>query len=520
MPKYFVILTEKHHMLRSHLNSAVFNSIWAAASVGRRGGRVFRVSRFVGLTLAVVLTTLCAVPFGVCAQSLDAQLEAIVKRELPPNFEVSIQVADLQTGRVLLEKDPNLPLIPASTMKVATSAAALRYLGPDFTFITEVLVDDQRGASVGNIYLRGMGDPYLVTEELFRLTRMVKDQGLDEVRGNIIVDDSYFIPGKPLDENEKLGPRAYHAPYSALSLNFNSIKIVVHPGAKPGDPAIIMTDPVSEYATVKGTVRTVKGNKPLEMEITKETTPDNREIVTVDGSIGANAPSKGRYVNVAFPELYTGEVFKEFLLREGIKVRGKVVGGKASGSATSFLEFLSRPLGISVYGLNKFSNNFMAEQISLALGAHVHGAPGTREKGLAVIRKHLLACGVEEGAFSLSEASGLSRNNRLSASALVRVLLTAAHDFSYNSEFMASFGVAGTDGTLKEKFTDQGAKRRLRAKTGTLKGITALTGYGVSVDGRQFAFAILINSMQKGTGLIHYGDKIMRAILDMPLGAR
>jgi serine-type D-Ala-D-Ala carboxypeptidase/endopeptidase (penicillin-binding protein 4) len=507
-------------MLRSLLSGATFSATRAGAAMCRREGGRFRISPFVGIALAVLLTTLWTVPFAFSAQSLDAQLDAIVKRELPPNFEVSIQVADLQTGRVLMEKDPNLPLIPASTMKVPTSAAALHYLGPDFVFITEVLVDDQRGASVGNIYLRGSGDPYLVTEELFRLTRMVKDQGLDQIRGNIIVDDSYFIPGKPLDENEKLGPRAYHAPYSALSLNFNSVKIVVHPAAKLGDAAIVMTDPVSEYATVKGTVRTVKGNKPLEMEITKETTPDNREIITVEGTIGVNAPAKGRYVNVAFPDLYTGEVFKEFLLREGIKVEGRVQRGKAPSAATSFLEFPSRPLGITVYGLNKFSNNFMAEQISLALGARVHGAPGTREKGLAVIRKHLLSCGVDEGAFALSEASGLSRNNRLSASALVRVLLTAAHDFSYNSEFMASFGVAGIDGTLKEKFTDQGAKRRLRAKTGTLKGITALTGYGLSVDGRQFAFAILINSMQKGTGLLHYGDKIMRAILDMPLGTR
>jgi D-alanyl-D-alanine carboxypeptidase/D-alanyl-D-alanine-endopeptidase (penicillin-binding protein 4) len=505
-------------MLRWHLNSVEWSPVRTVPWRNRTEVRLPGVPRLAAAALVATIMVLSAAFPAVSAQSLDAQLEAIVKRELPPNFEISLQVVDLQTGRVLMQKDPDLPLVPASTMKVATSAAALHYLGPDFTFNTEVLVDDRRGASVGNIYLRGSGDPYLVTEELFRLTRMVKDEGLDEVRGNIIVDDSYFIPGKPLDENEKLGPRAYHAPYGALSLNFNSIKIMVHPAAKPGEPAIVVTDPISEYATVKGTVQTTKGNKPLQMEVSKETAPDDREIITVEGTIGVNAPAKGRYVNVNAPDLYTGEVFKEFLLREGIKVIGKVVRGKAPNSATSFLEFPSRPLGITVYGLNKFSNNFMAEQISLALGAHVHGAPGTREKGLAVIRKHLLACGVDEGAFQLSEASGLSRNNRLSAAALVRVLLAAARDFSYNSEFMASFGVAGIDGTLKEKFTDQGAKRRLRAKTGTLKGITALTGYGLSIDGRQFAFAVLINSMQKGTGLIHYGDKIVRAILEIPLG--
>ncbi|HMK35883.1 MAG TPA: D-alanyl-D-alanine carboxypeptidase/D-alanyl-D-alanine-endopeptidase [Desulfomonilaceae bacterium] len=504
-------------MLRSNLDNANFSSNRNALHAV---GKVFRDRRlWLVAALLAFQAAWTASPVD-SAQTLSAQLEAVIKRELPPNFEISMQVTDLQSGRVLMEKNPDLPLVPASTMKVATSAAALQVLHPDFVFVTEVLVDSQRGASAGNIYLRGSGDPYLVTEELFRLTRSVKDQGLDEIRGNIIVDDSYFIPGKPLDENEKLGPRAYHAPYSALSLNFNSIKIVVHPGPKPGDPAIVMTDPVSEYTTLKGTVKTTSGNKPLQMDITKELTGDDREIINVEGTIGVQAPAKGRYVNVAVPDIYTGEVFKEFLLREGIRVAGKVVRGKVPGSAVSWVEFPSRPLSIIVYGLNKFSNNFMAEQISLAMGAHVYGAPGTREKGLAVVRKHLLSCGVDEGSFSLSEASGLSRNNRLSASALVRVLMQGARDFSYNSEYLASFGVAGIDGTLKEKFTDAGARRRLRAKTGTLKGITALTGYGMSIDHKPFVFALLINSMHKGTGLIDYGDKIMRAVLDMPFGTR
>lgn len=506
-------------MLRSITNSVNVDSTQPSLRA-KQVQSTQAMSLVLNVPIAVLLVFVWFVSPVWCGQSLNARLEAVIRKELPPNFEISIQVADLETGRVLMEKNPDLPLIPASTMKVATSSAALRFLNPDFVFVTEVLVDGQRGAKVGNIYLKGSGDPYLVTEELFRLTRLVKDQGLDEVGGDIIVDDSYFIPGKPMDENEKLGSRAYHAPYSALSLNFNAIKIIVHPGPKPGEPATVTTDPLSEYAVIKSAIKTVKGNKPVHMEIIKETAEDGKEIITLEGSIGVDATVKGRYVNVGGPDLYTGEVFKEFLLREGVKVEGKVRRGKVPSTATSFLEFHSRPLGMIIYGLNKFSNNFMAEQISLALGAHVHGSPGTREKGLAVIRKHLLSCGVDEGSFSLSEASGLSRNNRLSASALVRVLLTAARDFSYNSEFIASLGVSGIDGTLKEKFTDTAVRRRLRAKTGTLKGITALAGYGMSVDGKPFVFAVLVNSMQKGTGFIDYGEKIMRAILDIPLGAR
>jgi len=454
------------------------------------------------------------------APPFNSRLDQIIKREVPDNVSVSVQVADLETGRVLMEKDPDMALVPASTMKVVTTAAALRTLGPDFTFVTEVLADNVRGDSVGNIFLKGGGDPYLVSEELFALTRGLRDKGLEQIRGNIVVDDSYFIPAPPLDENEKLGPRAYHAPYCALSLNFNDIRIVVHPAQRAGEPARLVADPVSEYAVVKGNVRTVKGDKPAQVTITKEPAGDGREIISLDGVIGEESPTWNRYVNVASPALYTGEVFKEFLLREGITVAGRVVTDKTPPSATPYYEYKSRPLGLIVYGLNKFSNNVMAEEICLGLGAKVHAAPGTREKGIAVIRKHLLDSGVPESNFALSEASGLSRSNRLSASALVKVLLAATRDFTYSAEFMASFGVAGVDGTLREKFVDAGAKRRLRAKTGTLRGVNALAGYGISPDKRIFAFAVIANSSQKNATFIDYADKIARAILEIPIGRR
>ena len=117
-----------------------------------------------------------------------------------------------------------------------------------------------------------------------------------------------------------------------------------------------------------------------------------------------------------------------------------------------------------------------------------------------------------------AEASGLSRNNRLSSSALVRVLFTAAHRFSYYAEFASSLGVAGVDGTLKDRFTEARVKGRIRAKTGNLRGVNALAGYGVSRDGKVFVFAVLVNSRRNGVGFIDHGERIVRAILDMPMG--
>lgn len=449
----------------------------------------------------------------------NGALNAIVKRSVPQDCQISMQVVDVDSGEILMEKNPGLALVPASTLKVLTSAAALQVLGPEYTFTTEVLADDMQGASVGNLFLRGRGDPYLVTEELFVLTRGVKDLGLVEVRGNIIVDDSYFLPGKPLDENEELGPRAYHAPYSALSLNFNSLKLVLLP-TLPGKPAKVLTDPISEYGTVENEVRTVKGDLPAKVEITKKPGAHGRDIIHVQGEIGASAQPWRRYVNVSTPALYTGEVFKEFLLREGIKIGGRVLLGRAPESAHKIHEFNSRPLGLIVYGLNKFSNNFIAEQLCLAMGATVAGPPGTREKGLSVIRRFVEQCGVDTKGLRLSEASGLSRQNRVSAAVLVRVLLKTFTEFTYGPEFMASLSVAGVDGTLKDKFTAQELRGRLRAKTGNLRGVNALAGYGLSQEGRLFAFACLVNSTQEKPAFINHSEKLMRAVLELPLPHR
>ncbi|MFH0958537.1 MAG: D-alanyl-D-alanine carboxypeptidase/D-alanyl-D-alanine-endopeptidase [Pseudomonadota bacterium] len=441
-------------------------------------------------------------------------LESILKTELPQNCQVSCQVADLNSGRILMEKNPDLTLTPASTLKIVTSLSALATLGPDYRFSTQVFTDHIRGGTADNLFLKGHGDPHLVTEELFVLVRELANQGLTEIRGSIVVDDSFFKPDKPLDEAEALGLRSYHAPYSALSLNFNSLKIVVIPGPTVGIAARLISDPFSDYLSVTGHVQTTHGSENTKIELSKKLSENEREHVVVSGSIGIQADPKGKYVNVQNPPLYTGLVFKELLLREGIKVTGNVVEGTTPPNATLFSEHLSKPLSLIVYWLDKLSNNFMAEQICLAMGAHVHGEPGTRQKGLNSMGKFLVKSGVPETTFSLADASGLSRSNKISASALVKTLIVGSQDFYYSPEFISSLGIAGVDGTLKEKFTGDITKKRIRAKTGTLRGVNALAGFGAPKDGRPIVFAVIVNCAQKRTGIVDYADRIVRAIFN------
>lgn len=449
---------------------------------------------------------------------LDGTLAKILKRELPAGHTISIRVVDLETGRILMEKNPHTALVPASTMKTVTSAAALAELGPDYTFKTEVFVDGRDGDIARNIYLRGKGDPYLVSERLFKLTRQVRLRGLSRITGDIIVDDSHFIPGKPLDQGEELGKRAYHAPYGALSLNFNAIEIIAEPASRPGLKAEVRVDPVTEYARIEADVKTLQGKRKFRPEVTaRKQTESGGEIVHLLGGIGVKAPIQSGWIPVEKPAVYAGEVFKEFLLREGIAVAGAVKEGEVPKQAEPLLEYESLPLALLVYYLNKYSNNFMAEQVAMGMGADAFGVPGTRPKGLAVIQRYLESLGIPRDEFSLSEASGLSRKNRISAAALVKVLLTAANDFRYGPEFTASLPIGGVDGTLKNQFIDRGSRRRIRAKTGSLRGVTAMAGYGIFPKGRRFAFAILINSTRSNGGYIDYDGNIIRRILDIPV---
>jgi D-alanyl-D-alanine carboxypeptidase/D-alanyl-D-alanine-endopeptidase (penicillin-binding protein 4) len=447
----------------------------------------------------------------------NADLDKLLQSELPANCEISCQIADLDSGRTLMEKNPNLPLTPASTLKVVTSASALHEMGPEYKFLTNVYADDIKAGSVGNLFVKGHGDPHLVTEELYALVRELVDAGLTEVRGAIVVDDSYFSPDKPLDDTNDPGYRSYDALYSALSLNFNSIKIVLIPGTASGKLARLITDPTSDYASLSGHVQTVHGSKPMKIEVSKKTTDNEQERIVVHGSVGVDTQSKGKYINVQSPSIYTGYVLKELLQKEGIRVKCPVIKGTTPSDAIPYIEHQSMPLGLIVYWLGKLSNNFIAEQICLAMGAYAHGAPGTREKGLNVMRKFLNKAGVGEKDFSLVDASGLSRSNRISASALVKTLAFASHNFYFSPEFISSLGISGVDGTLKEKFSAENTRRRIRAKTGTLRGVNALAGYGLGNNGKPIVFAILINSSQKGVGIINYADRIMRAIFNSHL---
>lgn len=370
------------------------------------------------------------------AQSQFSTTQRFLKQKGINSQTTAVYAVWADTGEPVAAYQEKMPLLPASSLKILTAYCALKKLGPTYTFQTDYLSDGPlQNGSIQNLWVKGEGDPSLVIEKLWADVQDLKKLGLKKIGGNIYVDASYFdardYPGR--QENNK---RAYNAPTSALSLNYNTI--VVNPQPKP------------------------------------------------------------IYRSVKEADLFFGNALKELLKESGIPVIGEVRRGRADGKQLLY-NAQSKPLYAIVQDMNKFSNNFIAEQIVKHIGAKTAGAPGTTAKGMAVIRECLqeIGGGKERGTF-IENGSGLSYKNKISAQDLVKVLLAASHDFKIQPEFISSLSVAGLDGTMRKRRVPKELLGEVRAKTGSLDGATSIAGFVPSQEGRPIAFSILMNNYRGG----------------------
>lgn len=407
-----------------------------------------------------------------------------------------ILVYDLEAKRPVFEHNADALLNPASNMKILTTVAALATLGPAWRYPTEVFVATEPvdGVVQGDLYLRGKGDPSLDTERLYRIVRELKFLGLREVRGNLVVDDTWFDsqyegPGWEQDDAD----RPYMAGAGALSLNFNSVAVHVHPGAKEGEKVRVFVDPPSDYILVENNGITTSGRSRQRLAVRSIDLGEKQKIV-VEARMPAGRRGGPVWRRISNPPVYTGESFKRMLEEHGIRVRGRVRKGRVPEQLRPFHVDWSEPLAVLVHKLNKWSQNHMSEMLLKTLGAEVHGAPGTWAKGVAAVESVLAErVGIPRGSFVMRNGSGLNDTNRLSARQIVQVLAWAREQDLVAPELLASLPVAGVDGTVRNRMVDGPAQGRVRAKTGTLQNVTALAGYVRSVEGRQLAFAILVN---------------------------
>lgn len=445
---------------------------------------------------------------------------AAIPKSAWDDLQVSILGVSLPNHEAIYENHPDASVIPASVNKVFTAYTALKKLSPTFEFKTTIFVDGvlQGDTLRGNLYIKGGGDPSLVSERMWMLVNDLVRSGIRSVTGDLLVDDSYFDKVNRPDTRPKyLKDQAYNAPIGSLSFNFNTTTIYVRPSPNIGSTPIVYIDPENSYVDIVNQAKTVKAGDRNSIVVSRTgfVKGDIGDTVLIRGSIPQDETELRFYRNIVNPSLYTAHMFKDFWERREFKLGGVVKEGAVPASARKILEFKSLPLWQVVWGMNKFSNNFVADQILKTVGAENWGVPGSLEKGITSLHDALTDIGIPKNAYQIMDGSGLTRDTRVSARQIVQVLTAGHEDMALSPEFMSSFGVAGEDGTLKSRFQHSRLRSLLRAKTGSLDGVTSLAGYCPSPEGEWIAFAILLNDNRRKHGrMTQWADAVASAICD------
>ncbi len=430
---------------------------------------------------------------SVAPVDLPAALEALLADETLAKARVSVDVVDLETGEHVFERGGDLALNPASNTKLLTTVAALSRLGPDHRFATTVVTDDVKDGVVQDLWLVGGADPTLTTGDLWELATELHARGIRRVRGKVYVDIGRFDrEGWPPGFTKKDEIATYRVPTSALAIDENTFEVTIRPGAA-GTPPKAVVSPAVRSIDVTNEATTVAGTRNRLIAVV---TPSEGETkVVLSGSLGADADASSYRYPLHRPSLHAGETFVLLLEKAGVKVDGERVAIKVAPTKAKVLAtHRSDPVSVIVRAINKQSNNFMAEQLAHALSP---ARGGTAEDGLATIRAVMGELGVPTEGLVIGNGSGLYDNNRVSARQLTALLGAAWRDFRIAPDFVASLSVVGVDGTGKRWLTSSPSRGWIRVKTGTLDGITTLSGY-VGAPGRKpVAFALIFNDLPK-----------------------
>ena len=426
----------------------------------------------------------------------------------------SIKVISLDRNEVFFERDSKLLTRPASNMKLVTSASALGVLGKNYTFKTPVLADTAAtdGVLNGNLYLKGLANPDLVTSDLDSLAGLVKSSGITSVAGGVCADVSYFDDlywgyGWNWDDE----PYSYAAFITPLAVNDNCVVVTVTPGTSAGDSVHVVVDPPTSYVTVSNKARTVQDSAVHPLVVTR-LFRERLNTLLVEGEMRITANAVERTISVWKPELYAATLFTEALQRKGIAV-GKVPSVETAPPTSHEIAMLSHGIDSTIVNMNKVSDNLSAEMLLKTLGTTTGGAPVSAQGGTYVAHRFLSSLGIDTTKFNIADGSGLSFYDLLTTEMISQLLESMARQKDLFPLFRESLPIAGVDGTLRNRMKKTPAEGNLRAKTGTISGVSSLSGYVQTLDGETLVFSMTMQNFMYPTRLYQRAQDKIGALL-------
>lgn len=498
------------------------------------------------ILLLVVLPEYAAAqaPYSESAAA-EALNETIVNTLETDTFEGAfwgVQIVNLRSGTVLYSQNADRNFVPASNVKLLTTAAALDQLGPDYRYRTRLYADGpiEDGTLKGNLIVRGDGDPTIggheQREDPTRIFRQWADSlkalGVTHITGNIIGDDSR-MDETPLGHGWSWSDisYAYAAEIGALVFNENTVDLQVQ-GRDAGQPANLSWEPFNtDYVTVINRSRTVPWRKEDDEEYQRTVGTNTIHVTT---TVHPNQ-SESESITITNPTLYFTHVLRDVLVREGISVDGTPADLDETASSVSYdsdgvhpvASYTSKPLAQITRTLNHESQNLYAEQLLRTLAVEVPPEtkedldPGSSALGVKTVRETLAAAEVDTSRIQLVDGSGLSRQNLVQPQSIVRLLqyMWTHRDPAASSAFYDSLPKGGEEGTLEYRFQGGApARSNVRAKTGTLSNTSSLSGYVTSEGGTPLAFSVFCNHhLAEGNQVRAAQDVIVNALARLPL---
>lgn len=441
------------------------------------------------------MARLCALLLLAClAQTAQAVLPEPVFRALKaagiPTEAVAVVAGPLDGTAPTVSHQAEVPMNPASLMKLLTTLAALETLGPAATWKTEVLATApvENGILTGDLILRGSGDPKFTYDRLWLLLRELRGRGLREIRGDLVLDRSAFtatehdpaaFDGKPL--------RPYNVGPDPLLFNFATLHLTLWP---EGRGVGLLGEPLPAGVTLVNRLQLTHAPACGEWRERLEARFAPGQVI-LSGPFPASCGEK-RWHLAGMPnsQLLYG-VFARLWRELGGGFSGSVRDGMAPPGAMPLATSESPALGELVRDINKYSNNVMARQLYLKLGA---GDTASAERA---IRDWLAKKGLGFPELVLENGAGLSRQERISAGHLARVL-AAGWSSAMMPEFLASLPIAAIDGTAKKKFNGNGSAGQAHLKTGSLEGVRGIAGYLLDRNGRRHLVVFMVNHPKAG----------------------
>jgi serine-type D-Ala-D-Ala carboxypeptidase/endopeptidase (penicillin-binding protein 4) len=444
------------------------------------------------MLIRFIFLLLAALPASVWAtapNSLPGNIAATLAQAGIAESEIGVYVHDLTSDREVLSFGADRALNPASTMKLLTTLAALELLGPAYTWKTEAWLDGtlEGGRLNGNLVLKGYGDPKFNIESLWLFLRDLRNRGLRDIGGDLLLDRSFFAIDNhdpALFDNEPSRP--YNVGADALLINYKTFRLQFVPdeGRQTVD---IFSEPALPQTLVVNDLRLGPGS----CDVWPEKPAINENTLTFSGVFPSGCGERFRYFSLLSANDYAQTLFRQFWLQVGGNWSGSVRDGELPAMAKLFATWESPPLSELIRDVNKFSVNVMARQIFLTLGAR-ENPPATLAKSQRALREWLERRGLSFPELVVENGAGLSRADRISSRHLAQVLIAAYHS-PLMPEYMASLSLTAIDGTMKKRLSNSPVAGKSHMKTGYIDGVRAIAGYTLDARGRMLAVVLLIN---------------------------